>query len=443
MSRSPHLETASSSSLTAAEQPKARRGRDLVSVNIGNTLEWFDWNIYAIFAPFFAAQFFISSDPVSNLLSVLAIFAVGFLVRPIGGWVFGRLADRRGRRFSLALAIVLAAVGSLVIAIAPTAEQAGLLAPAVLLAARMLQGLSHGGETGSAFTYLAESAPRVRRGLWASTPWVGVGVGTLLASGLGVFLTSTLTSEQMSSFGWRIPFIIGALIGTYAIVIRLRMNESEIFEANHKANSDSPRQPLAAAVGEIWQERRKVLTIAGLTISCVVVFYTWFIFAPTYAITKYGMPPQDALMASLFGQAVFVAAVLPFGWLSDRIGRRPVMLMFSIGFVLVAFPLEWMLGPSPLSLFATMAIASILMAACCAPVGAVFAELVPTKIRATVIGLTYASTAAIFGGTAPYLNTWLSSIGSRGWFVAYMILLCAVTTVVVLRMPETKERQLD
>lgn len=180
-------------------QSRAKAGltsRNVVAVNVGNTLEWFDWTIYAIFAPFFASQFFNPNDPVSALLSTLAVFGVGFLMRPVGGWLFGLIADRRGRRFSLMLAIVLAAVGSLVIAVAPTFESVGVFASLVLLLARLVQGLAHGGETGAAFTYLAEIAPARVRAMWAATPWIGVALGAMLATGLGAFLTSIYTPDD-------------------------------------------------------------------------------------------------------------------------------------------------------------------------------------------------------------------------------------------------------
>ncbi|MCW4384374.1 MFS transporter [Salinibacterium sp. SYSU T00001] len=416
-----------------------KRRKDLVAVNIGNALEWFDWNIYAIFAPFFAAQFFSSTDTLSALLSTLAIFAVGFLMRPIGGWVFGRIADRRGRRFSLTLAIALAAIGSLIIAVSPTFAQIGVLASAVLLLARLVQGLSHGGETGSAFTYLAEVAPERRRGLWASTPWVGVAIGSMAATGLGAALTAILSDTAMAEYGWRIPFAIGALLGVYALYIRFRMDESAHYEASA---AEEERPTLRATFSELWAERRGALQIVGLTISGVVAFYTWIIFAPGYASRAYGMDPTVALVIGVIAQAIFLVACLAWGRYSDAVGRRPVLFVFSIGFLIAAIPLELLLGGSPWTLMLTMGVAAILMAANCAPLGAVFAELVPTRQRATLIGIAYATSAAIFGGTAPYLNTWLSSLGLHLGFAAYIMVLCAITTAVLIFMPETRGRAL-
>lgn len=419
----------------AAPVTARKRREDLVAVNIGNALEWFDWNIYSIFAAYFASQFFATGDPISDLLSTLAVFAAGFVMRPVGGWLFGRIADERGRRFSLTLAIVLAAVGSLLIAVAPTFETIGAFAGVLLLAARLVQGLAHGGETGSAFTYLAEIAPRRRRALWASTPWLGVGIGTMCATGLGVLLTAIYTEEEMVEFAWRIPFAAGALIGLYAIWIRRRMSESEL---HVEERAQARRRSAGEVLRELGQNWRALLRIVGLTISGVVAFYTWFIFAPGYASREFGMDANQSLVAGLLGQAVFLIAIPVMGLLADRWGRRPVLLVFSIGFAVVAFPLEALLGDSPVRLWVAMALASILLAANCAPLGAVFSELVPTRLRATLIGIGYATSGAILGGTAPYLNTWLSSIGQHAWFVGYMILLCAISTVVALTMRETK-----
>ncbi len=434
------MATTSSQSVVQTSNKSPRRARDLVAVNIGNAIEWFDWNVYAIFAPFFAAQIFRNQDPVSALLATLAIFAVGFLMRPVGGWVFGLIADRKGRRFSLTFAILLAAIGSLIIAVAPTFDQAGVWASAVLLLTRLIQGLSHGGETGSAFTYLAEIAPSDKRGLWASTPWIGVALGTMLATGLGVLFTTMLSDEQMASFGWRIPFVIGALLGLYGLFLRFKMNESEVFEANKEAAH-------SLSLRDTWQvlveNRRAVLNIAILSVSGVVIFYTWFIFAPSYATRVHGVPAGDALLAGFLGQAVFLFAVPFAGALSDRIGRRTMVFIYTIGFAVLAFPLEWIMGASGLRVFISMAIASLILAVCCAPLGAIFTELVSTRVRATVVGITYGGFSAIFGGSAPYLNTWLSSIGLHNLFIGFLILLCLLTFVVCLRLPETKGLKME
>lgn len=432
----PAARTAAPPLSSAPTVGRRRRVKDLVAVNIGNAIEWFDWNVYAIFAPFFAVQFFSSRDPLSAMLATLAIFGVGFLMRPIGGWVFGLIADKKGRRFSLTLAILLAAAGSLLIAVAPTFAQVGVAASAILLFARLVQGLSHGGETGSAFTYLAEIAPARKRGLWASTPWIGVALGTMTATGLGVLFTTLFTTEQMNAFGWRIPFLVGAALGIYGLLIRFRMAESEVYERQEQEPAHS------LSLKDTWrtlvEHRTAVKYIAILAMSGVVIFYTWFIFAPSYATTVHGVPASQALLAGLLGQAVFLLLVPVMGSLSDRIGRRKMVFGYTIGFAVLAFPLEWILGPSALQLFLAMALASVILAVCCAPLGAIFTELVPTRVRATVVGITYGGFSAIFGGSAPYLNTWLSSMGMHHLFVVCLIGLSLITAAVCRRMPDTK-----
>lgn len=423
--------------VTQAPVSTGKRRRDLVAVNIGNALEWFDWNIYAIFAPFFAAQFFHDEDPIAGLLSTLAIFAVGFLMRPVGGWVFGQIADAKGRRFSLALAIALAAVGSLLIAVAPTFETVGPFAAVVLLLARLVQGLSHGGETGSAFTYLAEVAPDGRRGLWASSPWIGVGLGSIAATGLGALLTFVLSDEQLAAFGWRIPFGIAALLGLFALWIRVGLTESAKFE-----DQTEPAATIRETFGLIAKHRRSILRITGLTIGGVAVFYTWLIFAPGYASRTFGIDPTIALVFGVVGQAILVIASPLFGRLSDRIGRRPVLQIFSIGFAIAAFGLDAILGPNPWTLLAAMCVAGLLISANTGPLGATFAELVPTRERATVIGIGYATSAAIFGGTAPYLNTWLESLGMHWVYTTYLVVLCVISAIVIWRMRETSREPL-
>ena len=310
--------------------------------------------------------------------------------------MFGLIADRKGRRFSLTVAILLAAIGSLIIAVAPTFDQVGVWASAVLLLARLIQGLSHGGETGSAFTYLAEIAPAEKRGLWASTPWVGVALGTMLATGLGVLLTSVLDKAQMSAFGWRIPFVVGALLGLYGLFLRFKMAESEVFEANKEEGH-------GLSLRDTWrvlvENRRAVLNIAILSTSGVVTLHLVHLrpLLRHHRLRRAGQPGPARRTA---GAGRVPLAIPVAGAISDRIGRRTMVFAYTIGFAVLAFPLEWIMGPSGIRVFLAMALASLILAVCCAPLGAIFTELVPTRVRATVVGITYGGFSAIFGGTA-------------------------------------------
>ncbi|MEX5296115.1 MFS transporter [Kocuria sp. CPCC 205268] len=267
--------------------------------------------------------------------------------------------------------------------------------------------------------------------------------GALAATGLEVLLTTLFSDEQMASFGWRIPFVAGALLGLYGLLIRFRMAESHVFESSvEAAAADDVVVARPSVWRTLWSEKRAVLHISALSMSGVVVFCTWFIFAPSYAVAVHGMDAQHSLVAGLLAQGVFLAMIPVMGRLADRWGRKPLVFVFTLGFAVLAFPLEWMLGSGPVSLFASMGIASVLLAAACAPLGAIFTELVPTRVRATVVGFTYGGASAVFGGSAPYLNTWLSSQGMHAVFVAALIAACLVTAAVTLRMPETRTVEL-
>ncbi|MGW5647682.1 MFS transporter [Saccharopolyspora sp. NPDC003752] len=420
-----------------SRQPTLRRHRrDLVAANIGNALEWFDWNVYAIFAPFFAAQFFHADNTLSALLSTLAVFAVGFLMRPLGGYLFGRLADRRGRKISLALSMTLTAGGSLLIAVSPTYTTVGVLASVLLVVARMAQGLAHGGEVGASYTYVAEIAPPSRRGLWSSTGYVSITLGTILATGTGALLTTALSSDQMRSWGWRIPFLLGAMLGVYAIVLRRRLTESAAYQQKNTA------QPRTSVLAQLWRHRKAAALNIGLTMGGTVGFYTWVVFAPSYASSVKGMDPSAALIAGVLAQCVYLVALPIAGHLSDRFGRKPVYYVFAIGYVVLPFPLDWLVQGEFWQLLLAMSIALAVMACSSAIIGAMVSELFPTSVRATGVGLPYSIAVALFGGTAPYLNTWLTGIGYHSAFLGYLVAMCALTVVCLWRMPETRGKDL-
>jgi MHS family alpha-ketoglutarate permease-like MFS transporter len=247
-------------SADSARVSSSRKLGDLVAVNFGNTLEWFDWTIYTIFAPYFALQFFPSADKTAALLSALAVFAAGFLTRPLGGFVFGLYADRVGRKTSLTLAIFVTAGGSLVIACAPTFASVGLLASIILLVARLAQGIAHGGEMGTSITYLVERAPPNRRALYGSTSWVSVVLGTIIATLVGLLLSSTLDRAQLESWGWRIPFALGALLGFYGLYLRRKLTETASFEKGQR--QPAARRSAMAALSRNW---RGVAVVFGLS----------------------------------------------------------------------------------------------------------------------------------------------------------------------------------
>ena len=414
-----------------------RRLKDMLAVNVGNALEWYDWNVYTIFAPVFAAQIFHSDDPTSDLLATLAVFAVGFVARPVGGYLFGAYADRVGRKRSLFAAMLITALGSLVIACTPTFEQVGVIASVVLVVARLLQGLSHGGEMGTSVTYLVERAPAGRRGLFGATSWVSVVMGTIMATLVGLAIDALLTPEQVAAWGWRLAFGIGGLLGLYALLLRSRLVESEHFTAAQQvvhAAGESRPDPRGRA--GIW---RGLLTIFLVSAGGSLMFYTWLIYLPTHAQVAHHMDKSATLGASLIAQVVFLVAILGAGVLGDRIGRRPLVVAFGLLFVLMPFPLFGMLDGGFGSFLLVQTVALLAVALLFGVNGAVWTEALPTRVRAKGVATMLSLATALFGGTAPYLITWMTSQGWTNAFPIYLMVVGALTAGAGLAMRETKD----
>lgn len=415
---------------------RQERRRTIFGIGAGNAMEWFDWNIYATFAVFFAGQFFNNENEVSALLSTLAVFAVGFAARPLGGLVFGWLADKHGRKASMASTVALAAGGSLVIGLAPTYAQIGVWASVVLLVARLGQGLAHGGELPSAQTYVSEVAPTSRRGLWSSLIYFSGTCGVLAGTLIGAVLTGVLTEEQMYAYGWRVPFVLGGIFGLYSLVMRLRMNESEVFCEQEAQDEAAPEQESRWSI--IKKHPKLLFQVVGMTVGGTVAYYVWAVAAPAYAISVRGIDPEGALWAGVGANLVFLAVLPLAGRLSDKVGRKPLMLTMLVGLAILTFPLNAMVGTSPWSLFAAMTIALIFMACFVAVAPAAFAEIFPTRIRTIGLGVPYSIAVAAFGGTAPYLQTWFAGQGNPNGFLWYSVGLLVVSTLTVLTLPETR-----
>lgn len=419
----------------------SRRVRSLAATAAGNVLEWFDWTIYAVFSPFIAQALFNPSDGASALLSTLGVFAVGFVFRPVGGILFGALADRLGRRKTMVTTMLLMAVGSLVIAVIPSYATIGSLASLLLLLARLLQGLAHGGESIAAYAYVAEIAPPARRGLWSSTVPVAVAVGTILATILGTLITSTMPASVASDWGWRIPFFIGAGLAIVTVFLRRGMMESEVFEdeisaagrdANLPENSPTPEMAAQRALARI-----AIIKLFLFEAGQSVLFYTWLSFAAVFAIAR-GMNASQAFLASVLAQLVFIVALPVCGWLSDRIGRKPLLISSYSAFIVLTFPLTGMITTAPWTLFVAQSIGLIVLALGVGHKPAVLSEQIPNRYRTRVMGFANSMGVAIFGGTAPYLNQWLSGNG-QGWlFNLYVLIACAIGIVVASTFRETK-----
>lgn len=424
----------------SARQPRPRHARSaLLGTGVGNMLEWYDWNVYATFAVYMSTQLFESSDPTSAMLATLAVFAVGFVARPFGGALFGWLADRIGRKHSLMVAVIFASVGSLIIALCPTYEQIGAWASLILLVARLGQGLAHGGELPSAQTYLSEQAPREGRGYWSSAIYVTGTLGLLLGLGLGRLLVATLSKEDMHSFGWRIPFALGALMGVFALWIRTRMEESEVFEAEQSA-PDAPKENVFLSSLRHW---RTGLQVIGMTVGLTITYYVWSVAMQPYAVKVLKMSPSDGFTASIIGNVAFVICLPLWGRLSDRVGRKPLMLVAMLGSAALYIPMLSMVRTEMWQLALAISVMCILLGAYLAIAPAVYAEMFPTDVRATAFGVPYAITIALFGGTAPMIQDWMSThVGWSYAFPAYAIVACLISALTILTLPETKGKDL-
>jgi MHS family alpha-ketoglutarate permease-like MFS transporter len=412
-------------------------GKTLIGTGIGNAVEWYDWAIYATFTPFIASQLFSKSDPASAVLSTLAIFAVGFVARPFGGFLFGWIGDRIGRKASMTLAVGLASVGSLMIGIAPTFAAVGTWASLMLLVARLIQGLAHGGELPSSQTYLSEMAPKEHRGFWSTLIYTSGTVGILLGTLLGAVLNMTLSTEVMNAWGWRVPFLIGAAMGLYALIMRSRLHETDVFEGEAATEKRAPIWP------QIVRHRKQALQVIGLTVGLTVIYYIWGVVAPSYATTALKIDRGEALWAGVIGNVVFIAALPFWGKLSDRIGRKKVLWSGAIGAGIMHFPMTALLKDSAWQLAVSMSVMLIFIAASAAIVPAVYAELFPTSIRTVGVGVPYSICVALFGGTAPYLQQWLgTTVQMPQLFNVYAVLLIAISAAFVFTIPETKGKDL-
>lgn len=422
-------------------KPPRRILRTLIGTGAGNAVEWYDWAIYATFASYISTQLFSKADPTSAFLATLAIFAVGFAARPFGGFVFGWMSDKVGRKASMTLCVGVSSLGSLAIGLLPTYDVLGAGASLLLLLARLLQGLAHGGELPSAQAYLSEMAPAARRGYWASLIYVSGTVGILFGTLLGAVLSSVLASTEMAAFGWRIPFLLGAVFGLSALVMRTRMDESEVFEAE-----GSPEKASSGLFADMARNWRPAVQIIGLTVGFTVCYYVWGISTPAYAIKVLGIDASGALWAGVAANVVFIVVLPLWGRLSDRIGRKPVLLIGSLGSAALFFPATWFVRDSAWQLGVAMAVMLVFIGALASIAPAVYPELFPTSVRTIGVAVPYSLCVAAFGGTAAYLQagmgTWFGAAGDN-YFGIYTILLLLVSAATVVKLRETRGMDLS
>ncbi len=396
---------------TAADTPigantASHPWRAVISASIGNALEWFDLVVYGFFAVTIAKLFFPTHDNTTSLLLTLGTFGVSFFMRPLGAIVIGVYADRRGRREALTLTILLMMVGTAIIAFMPTYETIGLLAPVGIVLARMIQGFSAGGEFGSATAFLAEHAPQ-RRGFFASFQVASQGLTTLLAAGFGAVLTSTLSPEQMQSWGWRVPFLFGLLIGPVAYYIRRHVSETPEF-----LEAEPTETPLRDTLGH--QKMRLLLAVGAVVVATVSTYLV--LYMPTYAIKQLGLPASVAFAATV---ATGIVQMLLSPWVgawSDRVGRARPMMIAAGALLVLIWPMFWVLSTYPGFgvMLALQTLLGVLMTMYFAPLPALASEIFPVKTRTTGLSLSYNLSVTCFGGFAPFILTWLiDATGSK------------------------------
>jgi MFS transporter, MHS family, alpha-ketoglutarate permease len=400
----------------------------IVGASSGNLVEWFDFYVYSFCALYFAPAFFPGGNTTTQLLNTAGVFAAGFLVRPFGGWFFGRLADRHGRRTAMMVSVLMMCGGSLVVAALPTYAQIGALAPALLLVARLFQGLSVGGEYGTSATYMSEVALKGRRGFFASFQYVTLIGGQLCALLVLVILQQTLTTEELRAWGWRIPFVLGALLACVALYMRRSLEETTTAETRQRKQ--------AGTIRGLWVHKRALMTVVGFTAGGSLAFYTFTTYMQKYLVNTAGMGAKTA--SNVMTAALFVYMLMQplFGALSDKIGRRTSMQLFGLFATIGTIPLLHALKDvaSPFAAFGLVVVALAIVSFYTSISGLIKAEMFPPEVRALGVGLSYAIANAIFGGSAEYVALWLKSVGTESTFYWYVTILCAIAGIVSIRM---------
>ncbi|MEU6128509.1 MFS transporter [Saccharopolyspora sp. NPDC047091] len=409
--------------------------RKLVAASIGNAIEWYDWTIYSAFSVYFATRFFPGE---LALVNTLATFALAFFFRPLGGWLLGRFADLRGRKTAMLLTIVLMAGGSLLIGVLPTFDLIGWGAPALLVLARVGQGLSLGGEVSNASAYLAEIAPASRRGRYSAFFYISTGAALLVASLLGYLLTSVLSEQQLTAFGWRIPFVVGGVLGLIGIWLRRSLEETEQF-ADNREKARALRSPLWTTLR--WHPKAVGMLI-GFSMLSTLCYYTFFSALTPFAVDTRHADATDVFLALSVATVLFIALQYPMGALSDRFGRKPQLLVWSAATAVLIVPLSALVGPGLGGLLVVFCVGVGLYSAMTSIAPAIMSELFPTELRGLGIGAWYNLTVAVFGGTAPLVIQAFAAFGAEALFFWYIAAAAVLAFFVILALPETRGSEL-
>ena len=412
---------------------RKHRLRNIIGGSAGNLVEWYDWYVYSAFALYFAPVFFPKGDQTAQLLSAAAVFAVGFVMRPIGAWVMGIYADRRGRKAGLTLSVSLMCAGSLMIAVTPTYASIGNLAPALLVFARLLQGLSVGGEYGASATYLSEMAGRERRGFFSSFQYVTLISGQLLALSVLILLQANMSEAALEAWGWRIPFAIGAALAVVVFYLRRRLAETQSFE---KATG-----PRSSGWILFRDHPREALLVMALTAGGTLAFYAYTTYMQKFLVNTSGFSRETATQVTAAALFLYMLLQPVAGALSDRVGRKPIMVGFGIMGVLFTYPIFLMLEGvrDPMIAFLLVFGLLLIVTGYTSINAVVKAELSPANIRALGVALPYALANSLFGGTAEYVALRFKDAGMERGFYWYVTFMIGVSLIVYWRMRDSRD----
>lgn len=409
------------------------RLKSILAGSAGNLVETYDWFVYAAFALYFAKVFFPDGDQTAQLLNTAAVFGVGFFARPVGAWLMGLYGDRVGRKAAMVASVSLMCLGSLIIALCPGYAVIGAWAPAILVAARILQGVSMGGEYGTSATYMSEMAGRTNRGFWSGIFYSTLIAGQLLAVATLLVLSAVLSKDDMQAWGWRVPFFIGGALALAVFWFRRGMHETPSFHA--RTGERASTWKLIAA------HPRESLLVMGLTAGGTLGYYTYSTYIQKFLVNTSGFSKDTATAITACALVVFMLVQPLFGALSDRVGRRPLLIAFGVAGVTLTWPILSTLAGTrdPLAAFAITAGALLIVAAYSSVNGVVKAELFPTEVRALGVSLPYSLANALFGGTAEYVALWFKSKGHETWFFTYVTVVIGVSLLVYVFMRDTRK----
>lgn len=418
--------------------PQKRPAANLLAGTVGHFVEWYDWYVYGLLAAIFSEQIFPGHSPFASLIAAFLTYAIGFIVRPLSGIIISPLADRYGRRRVLSLAVSGMALGALIIALTPPYSAIGYAAPILFVIARILQGISAGIEGQSAIAFMVEHAPANRRGFFGSFTNMASGLATLTATGAAAVVTSVFAADALASYGWRIPFLIGGLLGVIGLILRARSDESPEFEASSLVDQKSAP---ARLLDLLRKHPKAILQTAALS-APAVAYYTWATFLPTFANLTSGRDLSATLAGSVIGLTLLVIIIPITGYLSDRLGRRKIFpIIGATGMIVLFYPLLLLLEKPGFGVYIFVAASGwVFLGIWQAVYPTIQAELFPASVRVAGIGFAHQIVIAVFGGTAPLIASAFVGAGRPMYVAIYMIAIVALCLIVYITLPETGSR---